>query len=56
MPQDLITPLLDWATAHGPPNWTFVVAILTAPHLWSRYIKKVARDLYAERFGESADG
>ncbi len=36
---DVIQPALDWATAAGPPNWVFVLALLTAPHLWAKQIK-----------------
>lgn len=48
---NMIEPALEWATAPGPPNWVFVVTLLTAPHLWSRYVKQAAQDVYAERFG-----
>lgn len=36
---NFIQPALDWATASGPPNWVFLVALLTAPHLWAKQIK-----------------
>lgn len=36
---DLLQPTLEWATATGLPNWVFIVALLTAPHLWARQIK-----------------
>lgn len=35
----VIQPAIDWATANGPPNWVFVLALLTAPHLWAKQIK-----------------
>lgn len=49
---ELLEPLLEWATKPGPPNWVFVVAILTAPHLWTKYIKEALRDAYNSRFGD----
>jgi hypothetical protein len=45
---------IEWATRPGPPNWVFVVAILTAPKVWSKYIHRLARKLYEQRFGDSA--
>lgn len=35
----MIDPAVEWATANGPPNWVFVVALLSAPHLWAAQIK-----------------
>lgn len=31
----LIGPAIDWATTAGPPNWVFVLALLTRPARWS---------------------
>lgn len=47
----MLDPVVEWATAPGPPNLLFVVALLTAPHLWSRYVKRTVRELYEQRFG-----
>jgi len=47
----MIDPLLEWATRPGPPNWVFVVALLTAPHLWSRYVKRAASEYYQRYVG-----
>lgn len=49
---DLLQPLLDWATAHGPPNWVFIVAVLSSPHLWAQYVKRAANHLYQRYTGE----
>jgi len=29
-----------WLTAPGPPNWVFVLALLTAPAYWSEKVRK----------------
>ena len=47
----MLEPAIDWATRAGPPNWVFVVALLSAPHLWSRYVKRAAKDVYARYLG-----
>ena len=47
----LLDPLLDWATQPGPPNWAFIVALLTSPYLWTRYVKQAASDVYARYIG-----
>lgn len=39
--------VVEWATASGPPNWVFVLAVLTSPVVWSRWAVQFAR----ERFG-----
>jgi len=31
----MIESATSWATATGPPNWLFVVALLTHPKVWS---------------------
>lgn len=48
---DLLAPVFDWATDAGPPNWAFVVALLSSPHLWSRYVKRAAEQAYARYTG-----
>ena len=45
-----IESLVDWATRPGPPNWIFIVALLSTPHLWSRYVKDAAKEFYEKRF------
>lgn len=35
----MIEGAVAWMTQTGPPNWVFLVALLTAPHLWARRIK-----------------
>lgn len=46
---------LNWAQANGPPNWLFVVALLTAPRLWAEYIKKAVSDYYERHYGDTQD-
>lgn len=53
---DLLGELVAWAAADGPPNWAFAVALLSTPHLWSRYVKRVATRLYERYTGGRADG
>lgn len=45
----MINPLIDWATSNGPPNWVFVAALLTSPHMWSQYVKQAASEFYDRR-------
>lgn len=47
----MLAPVIEWATGSGPPNWVFVIALLTAPHTWSRYVTRAAREFYEQRFG-----
>lgn len=44
---DWATGAASWATSQGPPNWVFVVALLTAPHKWTDIIVSRVR----QRFG-----
>jgi len=48
---DLVQPATDWATANGPPNWVFVVALLTTPHLWASRISAVGTRLIDRYLG-----
>jgi hypothetical protein len=34
---------LEWAVATGPPNWLFVVALLTRPSTWTSTVVDAAR-------------
>jgi len=34
---------LDWAVASGPPNWVFVLALLTSPARWSSATVAIVR-------------
>lgn len=45
--ETLVEPAVSWATADGPPNWMFALALLTTPALWSRR----ATDAVKRRFG-----
>ena len=45
----MLEPAVEWARASGPPNWLFVLALLTAPRQWST----VAVDTIQERIGTS---
>jgi len=31
----LVDSALEWLAANGPPNWLFLVAVLTSPARWS---------------------
>lgn len=42
----LLAPAVEWAVQHGPPNWVFVVALLTRPAVWAKYVKKAVRHVY----------
>lgn len=35
----MIDGAVQWATDHGPPNWVFVVALLTHPTYWAKQFK-----------------
>lgn len=50
----MLAPAVEWATAHGPPNWLFAVALLTTPHQWSRYANRAIRQLYKRYTGDTA--
>lgn len=39
----LSEPAVQWATADGPPNWMFVLALLTTPAMWSRRVTALAK-------------
>jgi len=39
----LVDVAIEWAAARGPPNWMFVLALLTTPSRWSRTIVSVVR-------------
>lgn len=36
-----------WATSSGPPNWVFVVALLTSPSRWTSLVMTQLK----QRFG-----
>lgn len=40
MINDLLGPAVDWLARPGPPNWVFIVALLTQAAYWSNSIKK----------------
>ena len=33
---ELVDAAVNWLASDGPPNWLFVLALLTAPAKWSR--------------------
>jgi len=36
---DPVAAAVEWAAAPGPPNWVFVMAIVTAPAYWSDTVR-----------------
>jgi len=36
---DPVAAAMDWLTAPGPPNWLFLLALLTAPAYWSDKVR-----------------
>ncbi|WP_176696610.1 hypothetical protein [Haloparvum sedimenti] len=42
----------EWAASSGPPNWAFVLALLTHPKVWSDAAVKHARKRLG---GDSSD-
>jgi len=36
-----MTAAIEWMARNGPPNWVFIVAVLTRPMAWSRYIMQL---------------
>jgi len=42
---ELIAAALEWAIAAGPPNWVFVLAVVTSPATWSNAVRKRLRPL-----------
>jgi len=47
----MIDSAVAWGLEPGPPNWIFVVALLSTPHLWSRYAKESASRLFERYLG-----
>lgn len=41
----------QWAARPGPPNWVFVVALLTTAYRWSNFVVGTLR----RRFGTTED-
>ena len=54
----MIDAAADWAAATGPPNWAFVLALLTHPKVWSgAAVRTVKKRLLDDSSGEEpADG
>jgi len=48
------TAAVEWATATGPPNWLFVLALLTHPKTWSGAAVQMVRRRFVNN--ESAEG
>jgi len=42
---DLIGAAFEWAVSAGPPNWVFVLALITTPATWSNMVRKRIRPL-----------
>ena len=40
----MIDAAAEWAVATGPPNWMFVLALLTHPKVWSESAVRLVRD------------
>lgn len=47
----MIEPASTWAAQPGPPNGVFVLALLTAPKVWST----IAADAVRNRFGRGSE-
>jgi hypothetical protein len=43
VPTELLGPVISWATEAGPPNWLFLLAVLTRPAVWSKSVVEAAR-------------
>ena len=41
----LVPAAIDWLAARGPPNWVFVLALITSPAAWSDAVRKRVRPL-----------
>lgn len=48
---EFVTAAVEWATNPGPPNWVFVLALLTTPAYWSDKVRKWVGRLIDKRFG-----
>ncbi len=42
---ELVARAVEWAASPGPPNWVFVMAIVTAPAYWSETARSRVRPL-----------
>jgi len=42
---DPVAAAAEWAASPGPPNWVFVLAIVTAPAYWSESVRGRVRPL-----------
>lgn len=51
----MIEPAVEWAQQPGPPNWVFVAALLSTPHLWAGYVKRGGRHLWNRYTGSDTD-
>jgi len=47
---ELVQAAVEWAAANGPPNWVFILALLTAPARWT----SIAIEMVQSRLGADA--
>jgi len=40
---ELVARAVEWLAADGPPNWVFVLAVVTTPATWSNTVRKRLR-------------
>ncbi|WP_158217306.1 hypothetical protein [Halorubrum sp. Ib24] len=52
----MIDAAAEWAVATGPPNWMFVLALLTHPKVWSgAAVQTVRKRLLDDRRADAPD-
>jgi hypothetical protein len=46
---EFATVAVEWLTRPGPPNWVFLLALLTAPAYWSEKAMRRVSELLEKR-------